>query len=119
MDTALRHFHDGGLGMFPTLLFGVILLVVAGKYATSPERRLVPLLVALNLLTLFSGALGFVTGVITTACHLEDVPPARTSLIALLGLGESLNNVAFALLFAAMGAIAVTLGAVKIARSEA
>ncbi len=38
-------------------------------------------------------------------------------LIALVGVGESLNNVAFALMFVAAGAIAATLGAWKIARS--
>ena len=116
MNTALRHFQDGGLGMFPTLFFGLILLAVAGFYAIRPERRLVPLLVTLNLLTLSAGALGFVTGVITTASALETVPAGQTSLIALLGVGESLNNVAFALLFLATAAIAATLGAWKIAR---
>ncbi len=78
MDT-LEHFRDGGLGMYPTLVFGLVLLVVAGRYATRPERRYVPLLVALNLLTLSAGALGFVSGVITTSRQLEALEPGRCS----------------------------------------
>jgi hypothetical protein len=44
------------------------------------------------------------------------VEDARTSFVAFCGIGESLNNVAFALLFVTVGAIALTLGAWKIAR---
>jgi hypothetical protein len=112
----LEYFRDGGWGMYPTLVCGVLLVGVAARYALNPERRLTPLLVALNLLTLSSGALGFVSGVITTARYLAKVEDARTSFVAFCGIGESLNNVAFALLFVTVGAIALTLGAWKIAR---
>jgi hypothetical protein len=117
MNSALRHFIDGGYGMYPTLIFGVVLLAVAGRYAARPEKRYVPLLVALNVLTLAAGALGFVTGVITTTgAATEIASTGQVSLIALVGLGESLNNVAFALLFVVSGAIAATLGAWRVAR---
>ena len=115
MNATLEYFRDGGWGMYPTLVFGLVLLAAALKYALRPERRLVPLLVALNLLTLSAGALGFVSGVITTARYLEGVGETRSALVAFLGIGESLNNVAFALVFVTAGAIAVTLGAWKIA----
>jgi hypothetical protein len=63
-----------------------------------------------------NGALGFVSGVITTARYLDRVGETKSSLVAFLGIGESLNNVAFALVFVVVGAMAVTLGAWKIAR---
>jgi hypothetical protein len=117
MNIALHHFIDGGFGMYPTLLFGVALLAVAGRYATRPEKRYVPLLIALNILTVAAGALGFVTGVITTTGAASEIAgTGQLSLIALVGVGESLNNVAFALLFVVAGAMAVTLGAWRIAR---
>jgi hypothetical protein len=115
MNSTLELFRDGGWGMYPTLACGLVLLAAALKYALRPERRFVPLLVALNILTLSAGALGFVSGVITTARHLEGVGETRSTLVAFLGVGESLNNVAFALMFVTAGAIAVTLGAWKIA----
>jgi hypothetical protein len=118
MATVLEHFRDGGWGMFPTLLFGLLLMVVAIRYAGRPEKRFVPLLVTLNLLTLASGALGCVSGVIVTAHAFEAASPPLPSSIPFLGVGESLNNVAFALLFVVVGAMAVSLGAWKIAQGH-
>lgn len=117
MNAILHHFRDGGFGMFPTLLFGLLLVAVGARYAMKPERRLVPLLVALNVLTLAAGALGFVSGIITTARYLGDVPNADRSYVAIEGLGESLNNVAMALVFVVLAALAATLGAWRIARA--
>jgi hypothetical protein len=115
MNTTLELFRDGGWGMYPTLVCGLVLVAAALKYALRPERRFVPLLVALNLLTLSAGALGFVSGVITTSRYLDRVGETRSALVAFLGIGESLNNVGMALMFVTAGAIAVTLGAWKIA----
>jgi len=119
MATFLDHFRDGGWGMFPTLIFGLVLLGVAGRYAARPERRFVPLLITLNLLTMAAGALGFVSGVIVTAQYFERHDPPLPSSIPFLGVGESLNNVAFALIFVVVGAMATSLGAWKIAREGA
>ena len=30
---------EGGFGMYPTLVFGLVLLVAAGRFAWTPERR--------------------------------------------------------------------------------
>ncbi len=115
MHSFYDHFREGGWGMFPTLFFGLMLLAAAGQYAMSPERRFVPLLVALNVLTLASGALGFTSGVIVTAGALDAVKEPTN--ISFLGVGESLNNVAFALIFVVLAALGMTLGAWKIARA--
>jgi hypothetical protein len=116
MTTFLDHFHDGGWGMFPTLFFGLVLLAVAVRYAGRPERRYVPLLVTLNILTLASGGLGCVSGIIVTAQYYERTQPLLPASVPFLGVGESLNNVAFALVFVVVGAMAMSLGAWKIAR---
>jgi hypothetical protein len=118
MSAILEHFRDGGFGMYPTLAFGALLVAVALKYAMTPHRRFVPLLIALNVLTLSAGALGFVTGVITTARYVSDVATSNQTLIAVEGVGESLNNVAFALILVVLAAMAVTLGAWKVARER-
>ena len=67
----------------------------------------------LGALTVSSGALGFVTGLITTfhyvAAHNE---PGN---VALQGAGESLNNLAFALMFVVLASLAASFGAWKLA----
>jgi len=117
MDTFAHHFREGGWGMFPTLAFGILLLGVAVKYAVAPERRFVPLLFGLGILTLASGALGFVTGLITTCTAIgggrfNDLPDLRISIV---GFGESLNDFAFALIFLVLAAMAGSFGAWRLA----
>ena len=119
MSTLMDHFHDGGWGMFPTMFAGLALLAVAVRYAVRPEKRLVPLLVTLNVLTVSTGALGFVTGIIATAHYFEVNQPPLAANIPFLGMSESMNNVAFSLLFVCVAAIAMSLGAWKIAREDA
>ena len=109
-------FKDGGWGMYPTFAFGVLLLGVAVKYAASPERRYVPLLVALNIATLVSGALGFVSGVIVTAHALSSAGMTQPTNISFFGVGEALNNVAFALLLVMVSTVVSTIGAWKLSR---
>ena len=58
----LDSFRDGGVGMFPTLIFGLVLVALSVRYAAKPEQRQVPLLISMGLLTNFAGALGFVIG---------------------------------------------------------
>jgi len=110
----MEHFREGGWGMFPTLGFGLLMLAVAVRYATRPERRYVPLLLGTGVLTLSSGALGFVTGLITTFRYIGQVGPDRRYL-AIIGIGESLENVAFALVFAVLASLIASVGAWRIA----
>ncbi|MGO8992217.1 MAG: hypothetical protein ACLQVI_02740 [Polyangiaceae bacterium] len=114
--TLFDRFRDGGWGMYPTVLLGLLLLGVAVKYAVSPERRFVPLLVALNVATLVSGALGFVSGVIVTANALSSEGITQPTNISFFGVGEALNNVAFALLLIMVATMATTVGAWKLTR---
>jgi uncharacterized membrane protein YqjE len=114
----LNAFRDGGWGMFPTLFFGVMMLVVAVRYATKPESRVIPLVASLGVLTLLAGALGFVTGIITTMKAVAHAAPGDRY-IALIGLGESANNLALALLLAVLSMLAVVMGAWKLSRDSA
>jgi hypothetical protein len=109
-------FHAGGWGMFPTAVFGVLMVGASVRYAISPDKRLVPLQVSLGVLTFVSGLLGFVTGLIKTCSAIAGVPNDQ-KWIALLGLGESLNNVGEALMLMAFAAIAACIGAYRISRN--
>jgi hypothetical protein len=102
--------------MYPTLIFGVLMLAANIRYAIKPERRLVPLQISLGLMTLFGGMLGFTMGTIRSFMAMGEVG-ADKKWIWLLGVGESLNNVALALVMLVLGCIAASIGAVRIARA--
>lgn len=110
-------FRMGGWGMFPTSIFGLLMVAAAIRYALSPERRFVPLQVTLGIMTLASGGLGFVTGVIKSVSSIDSVG-ADKRWIWLLGMGESLHNIALALALVTIAAIAASVGAGRIARAE-
>ena len=116
MSSFVDHFHEGGPPMFATLVCGVFMLGVAVRYAVTPEKRFVPLLMGLGVLTLATGALGFVTGLIVTcgAIGSEQVEATRRSLITIVGFGESLNNLAFALIFVVLAAVCGSYGAYRL-----
>ena len=114
----LEAFRLGGWAMFPTLVVGLLLLAAAARYAVKPEARWVPLQIALAVLTLTSGLLGCVSGVIVTIRHLSELPTDRTGVMA-IGVGESLNNIALALLLLMLAALLTSVGAVRLTRAPA
>jgi hypothetical protein len=115
----LEGFRLGGFGMFPTLLFGLLLLGAAVRYAVKPESRWVPLQISLGILTLTSGLAGFVSGVIVTTQHLGELPAERVGLIGAVGVGEALSNVALALVLMMFAALVTSIGAVRLTRARA
>jgi len=113
-----EHFRDGGWGMIPTLVFGLILVGAAVRYALAPRRRDVPLLISLSVLTFVSGALGFVTGVMTTFHFVarDGIRGDAATAITLQGVAESLNNVGFALALLTLATMCAAYGAWKVSR---
>ena len=109
----LEAFRNGGWGMFPTALFGVVCLVVAARYALRPDPRWIPLQLALGMVTVLTGCLGFVAGLITTTNHLHEVPESQVPLIGALGFGESLHNVALSLILVVRAALCTSVGVVR------
>ena len=108
-------FQMGGWGMFPTLFFGLAAIGVALRYAVAPSRRFVPLLFALGIVTLTSGALGFVTGFIKSVSAVAESGLASPAL-ALIGAGEALHCVALALLCLTFAGLAGAIGAARISQ---
>ena len=108
-------FSHGGYPMWVTLVFGVLSIGAAGRYAIRPERRFVPLVVGLGSMTFLCGSLGFVMGLVKSLGSL-DLVPAERRWIWMLGFGESLVNVAFALALVAVSTLAMVVGAWKVSR---
>lgn len=112
----LTFFREGGFGMFPTLIFGVLLVAAAVAYAVRPERRFVPLLVTLGVVTLGSGCLGVVMGFISTFQYLHQVAAADQFTIMVTGVAESLTNIVLALVLLVLASLVTAVGALRIAR---
>jgi hypothetical protein len=111
-------FVAGGPGMIPTLVFGLILTCAALLYAVRPEKRFVPVQISLGILTLASGSLGFVAGLIKSFSPIPHPPPGD-SFLFIAGMGESLNNVALAVGCIALAALAATVGTLRLAMRRA
>ena len=109
-------FIAGGWGMYPTFIAGLALLVTSLRYASRPESRYVPLMIALGLFTLLAGCLGFVSGVITMLRFYADLKGEPGSIVLYYGFQESLHNIALALLLTTTSTLAVAVGAWRLAR---
>lgn len=107
-------FRDGGFGMYPTSLFGFLLVLSAALCVLRPERSFAAVSGALSALTLSSGLLGTAVGIVTTFHYLPNVPEAdRRFTIAALGCAESLNNVVLALILLCVSALLLSIAAVR------
>lgn len=105
-------FRLGGWGMYPTTFIGLVLLVAAVQYARHPDRRRRAITRHLTTMTLLSGVLGFVTGVIKSFIAVADLHGDDLR-CAIVGFGESLNNVGLALVILILARIVLTLGAAR------
>src|SRR5262245_58562050 len=108
-------FQLGGFPMWFTLVFGVLSIAASLRYAARPERRLVPLTISLGMMTLLNGAFGFVAGLIMS---LNGLPKAAAAerWIWMVGLGESLVNIAFALALVGLATLAMVIGTWRLSR---
>ncbi len=109
-------FIAGGFGMYPTLLAGLALLIASIQYARRPERRYVPLLLALGVFTLLAGSLGFITGVMVCLRFYAGPEGGHDPMVIALGIEESLNNVALALLLSVLSTLFASVGAWRLSR---
>lgn len=108
-------FRAGGWPMWPILVTGLILNLYAVRYAQRPEPQRRGLVRSLAIVNLLTGVLGTVLGLIATTVHLAPHLPDKAYL-CLIGLGESLNNLAFSLSCVLLAAIIKTVGDVRAAQ---
>jgi hypothetical protein len=106
-------FHLGGWGMYPTTLFGIVLVISAARFAIGPEARRLATVRGLAFLTFLSGCLGFIAGTIKTFTSLGGLDTKDAPTVALIGVGESLNNVGLSLAMLGIVWIAVTIGSAR------
>ncbi len=110
-------YQNGGWGMYPTTLFGFFLVASGVLLVLRPEKRYLPLVSGLTLVTLCSGFLGCSVGFINTFRYIQDVAPEEQLKIAAVGCAESLNNVVLALMIVVVTTLLGCVGALRALRA--
>ncbi len=108
--------QSAGYAIYPILLFGLMSIGVASRYAIAPSRSMLALVIGFAVVTVLLGCLGTVVGMQVSAQAIPEVPDRPW--IFLLGMRESLNNMVAALLVAMIDAMLATVGAHRTARAE-
>lgn len=103
-------FHLGGWGMYPTAIAGFLLIICAWRFAANPDRTRLHLAKWLYLLTTLAGMLGFTAGVIKTLISSGQLPPTESVGTAMIGIGESANNLGLALCSMVLATIGMAVG---------
>jgi hypothetical protein len=109
-----KYFEMGGWGMYPTTLFGLLLVAAGLAYAVLPERRFVPLLVSMGVVTFGSGLLGATMGIIRTFAFIGELPAGDQYPVTLAGISESLVNVVWAFIFLVLAMLSASVGALRL-----
>ncbi len=102
-------FRLGGWGMYPTAIAGLVLIFCALRYASAPDATRALVVRRLSMLTFLAGSLGTVVGIINSCTHAE---PSQLGPVV-IGIGESLNCLALALVTLVIAGIAMTAGAAR------
>ena len=90
-------FRNGGVGMYPVLLFGSLAVAAAVLWAIRLERRHLRLMLALAVTSVAAGLLALSMGLINIFRYVQHVPPGEQIRMVTLGISESLRPLALAL----------------------
>jgi len=106
-------FTAGGWGMYPTMVFGFLLLATTVLHALRPEPRFQRLSIVLGIATFASGLLGTVVGICNSAHYLGEVPPQDQLKTFALGSEESLHNLVLALIIVLLATIITAVSSAR------
>lgn len=99
----------GGMFMWPVMVFGLATLAAALRYAALPDTGRARSALALGLLTVLAGLAGTSLGFVMTLTSMGQVSPEQR-FIAMIGLGESMCNVALAFVLVTFAAMVGVVG---------
>ena len=106
-------FTAGGVGMYPTFLFGFLLVACSILFLLRPEPRYLASLVGLSAATSSAGLLSFCTGMMNVLRYLKEVPADERLMVIAYGCEESLHGVVLALALLVVAGLFVSIGAVR------
>jgi hypothetical protein len=106
-------FSDGGLGMYATLAFGLLLLAVGAMHALRPRSRPSGVFVVLTVVCLASGTLGLTLALVRT--FLSAGSTGSQFAATMLGVSQSLHNLILSLVFVVLSTLLFAVGALRAA----
>jgi len=110
-------YLEGGWGMYPTTLFGVLLLVAAVKLVMTPNDAWARVFRVLAGITVAAGLLGTATGLISTFKAAAKASAADQLTFAVTGSYESLNNLTLALVLVILASLLAAIAALRRTRT--
>jgi hypothetical protein len=109
-------FRDGGFGMYPTAVFGLLLVATSVALVLRPDRRFVPLFATLALITMTSAVLGTTTGLINTFRFAAEQPANEQMTNAFVGCAESMNVVILGFILTTLSGLIASIAAFRASR---
>lgn len=105
-------FRDGGMGMWAVLIFGLITLAAAGRFAMRVEKKTRNFVDAMHKVVLFSAVTGLFTNLAATFRYLatRDLAPGTLSTTLCKGLQESVGPVIMGSAFLMVTFLFVAIG---------
>lgn len=114
-------FVEGGWGMFPVTIFGVVTLFEAGRYALDGAAARLRFVVAMSVLLVVVIAHAMLTDVAAVLAYVSDAgraPDAQLVRILFTGLMESTRPGALGGGFLVLALVAVAIGVYREGRRE-
>ncbi len=116
----LDFFREGGWGMYPVLVIGLVLVWGSGRYALDGEPVRVRFITAAALALIVFSLEGMLTDVATVFWALSEnkFPGEPMSKILLMGLKESSRPGILGFLLLGLALVLVTIGVYRVGRRE-
>lgn len=102
----------GGWGMYPTLVFGLVAVGTAVRFAVRADPRLRGFIESMSRAVLFFAITGFVTGLIATGQYVEahELREWEALLTIFVGMKEAANNLALGFVVLSLVHLATAIG---------
>lgn len=90
----VEFFKNGGFGMWPVLVFGLITVATAGYYAFRAQAQVKGFIEWMSRTVLFASLTGTITGIATTLGYVtsDKCPRSELTVTTMMGIRESLSN---------------------------
>ena len=111
MDWLWKNWQDGGWGMWPILVFGLLAIVSAARFAWRGEHRLAGFIRWMAMTTVTSSLLAFSADMHAVFNYLihEAAPDDRLKIL-LEGMREASNSLSFGLILLTLTCLLVAIG---------
>jgi hypothetical protein len=114
-------FIEGGWGMYPVLVFGLMLLWASGRYAHDLQPARLRFSVAMAVVVIISAFNAMLTAVAATLWYVQDpvrTPDAEFARTLVTGLKESSRAGALGGVLLTLAAVLVAVGVYRAGRRE-